>query len=294
MKKITKLGLICLLIGIMGLVISAKEIAISYKEPVDLYEDTISEIKEDMAVEADISMVLDYCAYEEKTTTNRRFRMLSSTSLTYYYIIPAYIGEQTYFICAEVPENKVTTFENLANSTWEYLSNGDETVLGSYKTEGGIFKMDSEIHSYMKEWFELSGFYENSADIDTYVLPYVFSMFDYDRTKQFMFWMIGIAVAGLAILAFPYIVVLADRNKGGMAAEVSYAQPQPVQAVNRSLTRTTIEVAGVEYPIEKFAQADFYMKNGHKGRAMEVIKQVAGVSLAEAKLVADNWDQLYC
>ena len=97
-KGLQILGIIIGVFSVIILIANGRDGIATLKPVVDLYaEDTdITKLSTTQAVEADIYMSLDYFATE--TTTRTRDGNFVSRDNDYYFIIPAFSGEELYFI----------------------------------------------------------------------------------------------------------------------------------------------------------------------------------------------------
>lgn len=142
------------------------------RPPVDLYaEDTdINRLSKFTPVEAEIYMTLDY--FLEETTTRTRDDQISSIDKDYYYIIPAFSGEATYFIGLKVGAKNKKTYEDIADKTYDYLM-GESDEIGAVTdlVQGCLRDMDFESYSYFKDWFKDSEWYADEKELEKYVLP---------------------------------------------------------------------------------------------------------------------------
>lgn len=140
--------------------------------PVDLYaqETDINQLSKLTPVEAEIYMVLDY--FLEETTTRTRDDQVSSIDKDYYYIIPAFSGEETYFIGLKVTAKNKKTYEEIADITYSYLMGESDEIGGTTDLVKGCLRdMDFETYGYFKDWFKDSEWYADEKELEKYVLP---------------------------------------------------------------------------------------------------------------------------
>lgn len=140
--------------------------------PVDLYaqETDINQLSKLTPVEAEIYMSLDY--FLEETTTRTRDDQVSSIDKDYYYIIPAFSGEETYFIGLKVSAKNKKIYDDITDETYAYLMGESDELGGNTDLVKGCLRdMDFETYEYFKDWFKDSEWYADEKELEKYVLP---------------------------------------------------------------------------------------------------------------------------
>ena len=188
---IKRLGMI---LGMFGVILSAatfREGIAANKASVDLYaeETNVSEIGFFDMVEAEVYAVLD--VYATEVTTENGVKKDEDNC----YIIPAFNGEETYYIGVKVNDQSYTDFDRIMDNTYDYLMGyamdlGDVTV----HTQGCLKKMSSKMQGYYYDWFREAEWFESEADMEKYALPlYIDTIYDTGFMK-YGIW-VGIALA---------------------------------------------------------------------------------------------------
>ena len=199
MKKFClKHGPILLLFGAILLFVLRNYIIIAFSDPVDVFAGEVnnaSEIKAGMAIDTDVSILLD--CFATKETKSKRG---STTGKNYYYIMPVYVGEEVYYVAFDGGDEKadLVTYDRMVDETLNYFTMRGDT-LGTYsvRRSGGLTKLEKEVYGYMVDWFENNEWFENDADIDKYVLPLVFEKVSNKSTKNMFYIFAGATVLGL-------------------------------------------------------------------------------------------------
>ena len=210
-----KCGLIMSIVAAVVLFISRYSIISLFNKPVDIFAEGVEnpdDIKPGMAIETDMYLLMD-CFASEETSYKNRSGQVSSTSTDYYYILPVFVGEEdTYYIAMEVSgkSDNLSTINRIANETMSYLMGTGDTF-GSYSLDirGYVTKLDKEAYGYMTDWFEDAQFFTSDAELDKYVLPYVFNFYIESRVKAMAIIFAVIFVLGIALLV---LGLLKDRK----------------------------------------------------------------------------------
>lgn len=246
----------------------------SFKKPVDLYADDtdVTKLGRLDAVEADIYAVLDCFATE--TTTTKRNGAVTGKSKDYYYIVPAFAGEETYYIGVKSSSADQRSFDKIADLTWAWLS-GESSDFGnqSIYVEGCLKKMDKELLGYMKEWFEESEWFESEAEMEKYVLPVCLETVRFDTVK--VMFLVGIIV--FVICAILIITGLISERKDSKKAK----------------QQTHVVINGVSYPKNTFDHVNRCILNKERIFAVQELRDITGLELEEAQKIIDNWNQYY-
>lgn len=268
---------IALMFGIFAVIIlyvGGLDSFASFKKPVDLYADTtnVTKLGRMDAVEADIYAVLD--CYATETTTTKRNGSVTGKSMDYYYIVPAFDGEDTYYIGVKSNSSDRKTYDNIADLTWAWLggsssSYGDVTV----HVEGCLKKMDKELFGYMKEWFEEAEWFESDAEMEKYVLPVCLETVRFGTVRIMFLVAVGVLILCVVVL------VLGQRSAG--------------KASKKAKEQTHVVINGVSYPKNTFDHVNRSILNKEKIFAVQELRDITGLELEEAQKVIDNWSTYY-
>ena len=177
MSKLLKFTLLSTLAFIIAVFLSTGFIVRSFKEPSDIYDSNfvISNDYIGERLEGEVPFSAGQCAHLTKTSSRKGFKTKSEI---YYYAIPVNgeDPENYYYICVEVNENNADTFKALTAN----LFLGTQ---GSYKIEGTLKELDSEIYDYSIDYFK--DFFPTKTDeeIKEHVLPLCLEMENYSSAK---------------------------------------------------------------------------------------------------------------
>ena len=165
-------GVILLFLGMCGLISEGWAGIAAYRQPVDLYaEDTdILELTKTSNLEAEIYMAFD--CFAKMTETSSFYGYSNSRDVDYYFIIPAFSGDEVYFIGILVNAKDLDTFTAISEETYAYLI-GEENTYGTTTIyeQGTLKDMNNELYSYFTEWVKTANWFEDERDIEKYVLP---------------------------------------------------------------------------------------------------------------------------
>lgn len=272
MKSVlVRFGLMFLLFaGIIGF-ISWEEMIISFSEPVDIYEDLPEDFTKVKAVETELYVMMGTFA-EEETTTKNKSGHVTSRDYDYYYVLPVFTEEETYYVGVKVDSEKSKPYDKITDETWNFL-NGEVEYLGNVTADfqGGFVKMEDELYKYFKEWFEEEEFFETDAEMNKYVLPLVLEPISYKNVKTLTYVMVGLIVVGGIMLFF------------GLRPGKQYKEP----------ARPMITINGVNYPSSNFETVNKLVTNGDKVKAAKELQNITGIDADEATFVVDKWDEYW-
>lgn len=188
------------------------------RTPTDLYaEDTdIGRLSKLTPVKAEIYMSLDY--FLEETTTRTSNDQISSIDKDYYYIIPAFSGEDTYFIGLKVKAKDKKTYDEIVENTYAYFMN-DSEELGetTAMVQGCLRDMDFESYGYFKDWFKDSEWFADDKELEKYVLPMYLEPVNLTNSRV-MFIAAGIGLAAGIIFAVLFFKGKAELSKAAPGA----------------------------------------------------------------------------
>ena len=271
LRVFSYIGLMVGFVGIMFLVMDFKDGISAFLPPVDLYSrDTdYNDIGSFDMIDSKFDLSLG--CFGTLETTRKQNGSITSRDYTYYYAIPAFSGEDTYWIGIEVPSGADRkTMEKITEETWAWLS--DQTADYGATTlakQGALRKMDDKMFRYMKEYFEEIEWFESQGELDKYVLPVYIDTFYADAVRgMFIFGVIGTAV-GIASLVF-----LLTNNK---------RQSKRLQR-NNMLT-----VGGAQYPRSAFESVNHMISQHETVFAIQEFCRITGVSSDEAGKIIKNW-----
>lgn len=270
---LVRCGFVLALFGVIGLLVAREDLRYAFSEPVDINEEYPEDYYDVKAVKTDVFMLLD--CFAELETTKKQNGAITGRDYTYYYIMPVFTEDETYYVAVQVDEDDDKAYDHIADLTWEYFL-GEESDFGyeSVAFEGGFVKMEDKLYKYYTEWFEEAEWFENKAEMEQYALPLVLKPAILSRTKGFILGAAGFILVAVIMLIFGF---LPSKKK-----EI----PAPVNS--------TIEINGVNYPISNFENVNKDVVAGKKVQAIKKVQEITGLELAEAKAVVDNWNQYWC
>lgn len=194
-------GVILLFLGICGLVSEGWSGIAAYRKPIDLYAENtdIHDLTKTSNLEAEIYMAFDYFA--KTTETSTFYSYSNSRDVDYYFIIPAFSGDEVYFIGILVEAKDLDTFNAISEETYAYLI-GEENTYGTTTIyeQGTLKDMNDELYGYFTDWFKAANWFDDEHDIEKYVLP-IYLNPDEMEYKRFAFRMAFVpAVIGAFLL----------------------------------------------------------------------------------------------
>lgn len=272
MKSVLRrLGFLCLVFAGIIAFTSWQEMLMSFSEPVDINEDYPEDYDDVKAVETEINILLGSFA-EEETTTKNKSGAITSKDYDYYYVIPVFTEEETYYAGVKVDSEDSKPYDRIVDETWAYL-NGETAEFGSESVDfqGGFFKMEDELYKYFEEWFEDEGFFATEREMDKYLLPIVLEPFKYSNVRTLTYVMVGLIVLGVVL------VVLGFRP--GKPKEA------PVNSV--------ININDVNYPSSNFENVNKLVKKGNTDKAVKELQAITGLDEANATSVINRWYQYW-
>lgn len=274
MKTLRSIAIVFAVISAIVIGVSGLDSFASFKKPVDLYADDtdVTKLGRTDAVEADIYAVLDCFATE--TTTTKRNGAVTGKSKDYYYIVPAFKGDETYYIGVKSNSDDQRNYDKIADLTWAWLS-GESSDFGeqSIHIEGCLKKMDKELLGYMKEWFEESEWFESEAEMEKYVLPVCLETVRFGTVK--IMFLVGVGV--FIVCAILIITGIISERKDSKKAK----------------QQTHVVINGVSYPKNTFDHVNRCILNKEKIFAVQELRDITGLDLEEAQKIIDNWTQHY-
>lgn len=273
---------------ILGLAIflTSSLVMLSLKEPIDFYSDDfdINEDHKGDRIEADVPFCFGQAAV--LTTTTKKNQYVTKKN-TYYYVIPAQSPDDDYYfyIAVKVDEKKRDEFEKLTDKTFNNES-------GSLKLEGSLEKLDPEAYDYMLEYVEelyadTDGAFQSEEELKHYVLPICFQPKNISVGKTYIIIDVSLLIA--TILSWVGFIIANSKEKAKRAEnEANFQANFPGQSFENSVV-----INGVAYPKDLFDSVNYSLASGEIVVAIARIREITGLGLAEAKNVADNWNQYY-
>ena len=266
-----RFGGVLAFIGAIFLILSFRE-GVAYMLPhVDLYADetNVSDIGSLKMVEAEVYASFDYFASETTTENGRK------TSEQFYYIIPAYNGEEMYYIGVKVNQSKSRTLDKIIDITYDYLMGySDEMGETTVNVTGCLKKMNKEEKKYYFEWFEEMEWFENEKEMNTYALPLYID--DLVKPETNMFMVLGggaVLLVGVVLLVIGFTL---DKRGDKKAAD-----------------QTHVVIGGVTYPKSTFAHVNQCINSQERAFAAQELHEITGISLEEAGNIIANWSKYY-
>jgi len=266
----------------------------SFRQEIDLYADETDymDLTAFDLIYADYYISLGCFGEEETTTTNRSGKVVSKSS-TYYYAIPVFSGEDTYWIGLEVAGEKDTNIMDvITDETYAYLADeADDYGFTTLSKYGSLKKMDKEMYGYMVEAFEGLEIYD-SEEIAEYVLPvYIETFIPGNLQKMFI-----VAVACLVfciVLLVLWVRGLIRKRKENKRYQESRENPQ-VSGYNGSTTgEALINICGNTYPKRFFYRVNTYVQNNDLENARQELRNVTGITQYQAEDVIAHWKDYY-
>lgn len=275
----------------------------AFSTPYDLYDVEATDIKVGDAVTADIDCVLDQFA--SLKTTNTKNGKVTSTSYHYYYIIPVFTEDDTYYMAAKVPSKYKKAFDNVADDTWAYL-NYETDYFSDRPVEfvGGVKKMEKKAVAYFEDYFEDMEWFDSKSDMEDHLLLYTLEFIDYKSTRTLTF--VGVGLGALAIL---FIVLYFMTGKKKPVLDV---QPTNTEYVNNTADTAyttgtnyttsynnsgagsdTIVIEGIKYSRADFAEVDDLIKSGQYDAAVIAVRDRTALDSERATAVVQNWYLYY-
>lgn len=266
-----RIGGVLAVIGAIFMFMTFRE-GVGYMLPrVDLYaeETDVSDIGFLRMVDAEIYASFDYFASETTTENGRK------TNEQFYYIIPAYNGDDMYYIGVKVNSSKARTLDKIIDITYDYLMGySDDMGMTTVNVTGCLKKMNKEEKKYYFEWFDEAEWFEDDEERDTYALPLYID--DLAKPETGMYMSLGggaMLILGVVLLAIGFA---SERKTNKRAAD-----------------QTHVVIAGVTYPKHTFAHVNQCIIGQERAFAAQELHEITGISLEEAGNIIANWSQYY-
>lgn len=274
----------------------------AFRPQIDLYADDTDYTKltkiDHLYAEFDISLG---CFVEEETThTNRTTGRVESKFTRYYYAVPAYSGEDTYWIGVElILEDDMKTMDQVTEETYAYLM-ADEDAWGyTYlQKHGSLKKLGKEKYEYMVQMFQEMGVYESDEELKQHVLPVYISTYQPEAMREEFIVAVVALLVCIVIFALTIRSVVQKHKKkpaisgdDGISAQSAYTQN--TYTASNSGGETLIELFGANYPKRFLYRVNNYMENNQPEEAKQELRAVTGLSLYQAEEVIAHWRDYY-
>ena len=191
----------------------------AFSEPMDIYEDVVTDedlLKQGLAIDTELPLLMECFGSQTTNKTNGYDNSTLVGDAKYYYIMPIWVGEETYYVALETSSknDNYDMLKKLSQSTmdWCYMES-EEIDAAPVHITGGLVSLDDELYKYMKQWFEEAEWFEDEADIEKYVLQLSFREKNFVSQKITFFVELAIAVA-----LFIAIIILSFKGKKAAAS----------------------------------------------------------------------------
>lgn len=261
-------------VAVIMLFVCGLDTVAAFQKPVDLYaeETDATGLGRMTPVEAEIYAVLEcFCT---ETTTTKRDGAVTKKSYDYYYAIPVFSGEETYYVGVKVSDSQDHIYDDICDDTWNWLY-GTSDRLGelTVQAEGCFHKMDDELYGYMVETFEDMQWFENDEDLEKYLLPVYLDQVNFHDTR-IMF----LAAFGALIVAVAVIIVIRSFDK---------------KLDKKAKEQTHVVINGVSYPKATFDHVNRCIANRERMFAVQELSEITGLSVEEAQQIISKWNEYY-
>lgn len=277
-----KLGIIIGIFGIFIMVTSGADGIASFRSGIDLYDyDTdYLELSHLDLIDTEFDVSLG-CFVEEETTTKNKYGSVTNRSYKYYYAIPVYSGDDTYWVSLEVSSNDMRTMDDIVDETYAYLMGEDEYYGYTYlEKQGRLTKLEDEKYDYMVEMFKELEWYEDDADIEKYVLPVYITTFEPASTR--ILFIVGVGGILIGILS---IVSVAKGDS-------SHGKKNTANNTNTA-SSGNVTINGTTYPKSYFERVNGYVEQNEPEYAIQDLRSLTGISEDMAREIINNWKQYY-
>lgn len=279
-----KLGIALGIFGIFIMVMGGADGIASFRSGIDLYDiDTdYLELSHLDLIDTEFDVSLG-CFVEEETTTKNKYGSVTNRSYKYYYAIPVYSEEDTYWVGLEVSSSDMRTMDQIVDETYDYLMGEDEYYGYTYlEKQGRLTKLEDEKYDYMVEMFEELEWYEEDADIEKYVLPICITTFDPASSRiLFLAGIVGIILGILSAVS-------------SIKGNASHGRRNAKNNANTSNTNSEmVTIGGTSYPKSYFERVNSYIEKNEIENAVQDLWALTGLSSDEAVEVVNNWNKYY-
>lgn len=269
-----RFGFVCLVFaGMLGYT-GWQEMLIAFSKPVDINVDYPEDYDDIKAVETEIDILLDTFA-EEETTTKNDSGAITSRDYDYYYVMPVFTEEDTYYVAVKIDSEDSGAYDDIVDATWDYLYGITyELESESVHFQGGFFKMEDELYKYFEQWFEEEEFFESDEEMEKYLLPLVLEPFKYSNVRIMAYVMIGLVVLGIVLLLLAFRVGKKQKKNAP--------------------TSSVININGVNYPTSNFENVNKLVVKKKTKKAIKELQMITGLDEASATDVINKWSMYWC
>lgn len=323
-------ALVLILFGAMFLFSNRENIKSAFTGTYDIYDVDASEIKIGDGIKTDIYAVLDTFGTLETTTKNSKTGNVTGKTYHYYYIIPVFDGDDTYYMAVKVSSSDKKEFDRIADDTWSYLlDESDYFTDDEFAAVGNIQKLDGQGYEYFVEWFEDMEWFDTTDrdEIEEYLLPICLEIKDLKTTSLMVYVSMGVILVSILIIVI-HFVRKSNRKKKEAAEQAAYnsgfaAAQNGTAAGNDTYTGNTQSdnanasgaqnvtqgtytdtasygngteytvIGGTKLPKPDMDRINGYVISGDSITAIKELRDITGLGLAEAKDIIDNWGSYY-
>ncbi len=240
-------------------------ISLTLQDEQDLYADDFNIIENGDGghIVAEIYASLGECASE--TTTTKTNGAVTSKSTDYYYVVPVFVGEDEYYICAKVEKSERSTYNRITDDTWEYLyDETGELDLGNVTAnfEGTIKELDGELYDYMLEYFREAEWFENETELRSHVLQLYLEPMDLESCVGEIIVLVILLV--LAVL-FWILFFVTGKNRNTPAYAVNTMPSDGLDGLN--MPQYSPDPYNTQYNNNGYNSDPQYNNNGYSNNA---------------------------
>ncbi|MBR1770583.1 MAG: hypothetical protein IJ747_00970 [Lachnospiraceae bacterium] len=277
-----------LLIGMVVLsLLFRKDWIAAMKQPVDLYAEQTDckALVETDAVEGTFSVSLG------------KYAGHSDTGLYLYdYVIPAYAGEEIYWIGLEISSSDHDIMETITQDTYAYL-NG-ELAYPSEQTLNriGIIKNLSETeYQYLQDAVWGSGWYASEEDMRAHVLPILLNTVDNPlELRETLYMLTGIVVL-FSLGCFGVGIYAHRQERAFMRGEIepTFRVAANGQYAENSFKDRMITLPVGAYPRRLLKLVNQYVRQGQTEPARRMLWSLTALSYEDTAEVIAHWKTYY-
>lgn len=253
----------------------------------DLYAEDTDYLKLKKTDHINVEIDASLGCFVQETTTHKKNGAVTGTSKKYYYAIPVYSGEETYWIGLEVKASEKNKMEQIVDETYAYLMGEDEYYGYTYMEKEGHFrKLPEKKYKYMVEYFEELEWFESQEDLEKYLLPVYFDNFAFSTRSYTVLLIVGICLVLFGIIDIVLII------KSNMKDSKKRKEKEELMKYNY-WEGGDIVINGIPYTRETLAPVEEFVRRNEFTFASKELQKITGIDLEEAKKVVDHWAQ-YC
>lgn len=269
--KITKIGGVMAMFGIIMALVSFREGIAGMKQPIDLYADEtdFSEIGYFDMVTVDVTRV--YGAFETITRTRNGVKESEDS----YYYVPAYEGDEFRIIGIKINEKEYGIVNQIYEDTYNFELSPEELNIskGVIKT-GCVKKMKKKMQNYFYDTLREWQWFDSEEEMKEVALPYYVDPVAAPAGTVTTFFM-GLIIFFTGGIAF-ILGKLAERRQ-----------------LDASLEQSTVFLHGVSYAKADLAHVNRSVCERKKEEAVRELCAITGLGTAEAAQIIENWRRYY-